>query len=797
MNQHSLQVLDYDKIRAMLEELCLTPGGRQKAKGMVPVGDPAGVERLLDETEEYVRALEREPRTPVEAMGDLGVHVRAASAGCVLPPQVLWEISELLRIASACKVYCARLGTGFRWMSQVASGIAELGNLREQLASSVNADGEVLDSASQTLARLRSSRRTLTSRLRDKLESMVRSELGKYLQEPIVTIRAGRYVLPVKQEFRHMVPGLIHDQSGSGATVFVEPFEVTELANEIRRIESMEREEVERILTELSRHVAAHSDELLATIDAVSALDFGFARARLALKMRATKPQIVSGGLILLKGARHPLLGQQAVPIDFEIGRKFRVLIITGPNTGGKTVTLKTVGLLTLMAQSGLFVPAASGTQLSVFEDVLCDIGDEQSIEQNLSTFSSHMTNIVHVIRELEKGDPRAKLVLLDELGAGTDPAEGAALAMAILDYLVSTGARVVVTTHYSELKLYAYRHEHVENASMEFDVETLKPTYRLVLGIPGRSNALEVSARLGLKEEIIRRAAGYLSSDFRDFEAVIGELERSRAQALRDADEARKLRESAKQYEEQAKNELQQIKQKRNQLIAAAREEAADILRIAREQLEEIERLARRAREGKEPPTELLRQAREALLTGLQAVTAPTAAPGLPGEEGTRPVERAEPGMKVYIARINAVGTVTSPPEEDGTVEVQVGPIRIKAKEHELLQVETSGAPTGETPPERSQAWAVARQKAETISLRLDVRGRTVAEALAEVDKYLDDAVLAGQPRVTIIHGRGTGALRAAIAEFLKEHPHVASWRRGTPEEGGDGVTVVELRVQ
>ncbi|MGB9867886.1 MAG: endonuclease MutS2 [Bacillota bacterium] len=795
MNLHSLQVLDYYKVLEMLEELCLTPWGKSRAKELLPASRSEMVKELLEETQEYVLAMEKEPRTPVEALADLTPQVHRAVAGGSLSPRVLWELSELIQVALACRSYCLRLGQGFARMGRVASAIiVDLEDLREQLCNSVNAEGEVLDSASQTLARLRSSKRTLTSRLRDKLEVMVRSELAKYLQEPIVTIRAGRYVLPVRQEYRHMVPGLIHDQSGSGATVFIEPFEVTELTNEIRRLEAMEREEIEMILAELSRRVGARGEELLAAIEAVAELDLGFAKARLALRMKAMKPQIVPEGVICLRQARHPLLGSQAVPIDFEVGRDFRVLIITGPNTGGKTVTLKTVGLLTLMAQSGLFIPVGGGSELGVFEDVLCDIGDEQSIEQNLSTFSSHMGNIIEVVRSLEHGNPSAKLVLLDELGAGTDPAEGAALGMAILDYLISTGARVVVTTHYSELKLYAYRHDQVENASMEFDVETLRPTYRLVMGIPGRSNALEVAARLGLKPQIIEKAASYLSSGFREFDSVIAELERWRAQAARDADEARKLRESARHYEEQARSEWEQIRKKRSQLVATAREEAEELLRIAREQIEEVERLVRRAREAKESQLELLKQAREALLKGVEAVGSqvPIAAP-LEGSLG-KPVGRAEPGMKVYVAKANAVGTVVSKPESDGTVEVQVGPIRMRAKAQELFEVEPKGE--GNSFPDRSGIWAVARQKAETVSPSIDVRGKTVAEAVGAVDKYLDDAVLAGQRRVMVIHGKGTGALRAAIAEFLSTHPHVASWRRGTLEEGGDGVTVVEVKV-
>lgn len=786
-------MLDFDKIVQKLADSCLTAEGIRLASTLQPSQDDGTVSERLDETEEFFKALQKDPHSPIQPLQELREAIRAAQAGAMLPAGTLWQLSEMIRVGEAAKQYCERLGPGFPRMSRIADGLHPLAELRERLQRSVNRDGDVLDSASDALTKLRIGKRNLAAKLRDRLDSMVRSELAKYLQEPIVTIRGGRYVLPVKQEYRQMVPGLVHDQSGSGATLFIEPLAVIELGNEIRRLESMEKEEVEKILFELSRLVGTYSDELTDTLEAIGRLDFGFAKARLAMEMAATKPVLEPGGSIWLKGARHPLLGPGVVPIDIELGKRFTTLIITGPNTGGKTVTLKTVGLLTLMAQAGLFIPAAHGSRIGVFRDVLCDIGDEQSIEQNLSTFSGHMSNIVTIIQQLEEGEAERKLVLLDELGAGTDPTEGAALGMAVLDHLVAMGARVLVTTHYSELKLYAYKRDNVENASVEFDVQTLKPTYRIVIGIPGRSNALEISARLGLRESIIEKAKEYLSGGYRDFETVIGELVRSKADAERESEEAAKLKERARRHEEQARKELEEIKAKKRALLDAARQEVADVLKMARERAEEIERLAKKAREVGQADESLVSSARGALDVSREALARVEAqATQLETAENVRPVDAVRPGMSVYVPKMKSDGIVISVEGNGQIAEVQVGSMRIRLSRDEL-RMPMPSQPDKEN--RRLQIWRMAREKARTVGSSLDVRGKTVAEALADVDKYLDDAVLAGQSVVTIVHGKGTGALRSAIAEFLRLHPQVSSSRTGTLEEGGEGVTVAQLK--
>ena len=622
------------------------------------------------------------------------------------------------------------------------------------------------------------------AQVKSRLEGFIRSPVyQKYLQDPIVTIRENRYVIPVKQEYRGQVPGIIHDQSASGATLFIEPMAVVEANNEVRRLQAAEKQEILRILSDLSSLVSAIADDLLISLEALGRLDLALAKARYSLKLNAWEPVMSPGSHLDIKKGRHPLLEGEVVPITINLGRDFDTLVITGPNTGGKTVTLKTVGLLVLMAQSGLHVPADEGTVLGVFGGVFADIGDEQSIEQSLSTFSSHLKNIVSILQQAG----RESLVLLDELGAGTDPAEGSALAQSILERLHAVGAKTVATTHYSELKNFAYANPRVENASVEFDAVTLRPTYRLLIGRPGRSNAFEIAARLGLEASLTDRARQFMSADQLKAAELMDELEKNRQEAQRDQEEAARLLEEARLIRDRQRLKEQELEERLEAMLAKSREEAGALVRSVRRESEEMirelrEKLSSDAARDREAG---IRVARDLLSTMEGKVRArPRRLDPAPGETP----HDLRPGEEVFIPRFNQKGFVVGPPE-DKQVQVQVGMIKVTVPMSDLRRVQQSGPAGGET-----QVAGIMAAKAREISTQLDLRGMMADEALDEVEKYLDDAGLAGLPKVYIVHGKGTGALRAAVQGYLKTHRRVKSFRFGEAGEGGMGCTVVEL---
>jgi len=793
MNERSLRVLEYPKIIAMLAQMTAFAPGRELAERLQPLTDAAAVEEALDATAEALALLERGGSDLLAGARDVREVVRRAGLGGVLSPAELLDVAATAgAVRRARRALLADPDANPR-LARLALRMGSFVAVEEAVAACIGEDGQVLDRASPKLAQLRTRIRTLQARARERLEAALRAAAARnYLQEVLITVRNGRYVVPVKQEHRHDVPGIVHDTSASGATVFVEPMAVVELNNEISAAKAEEEREVARILGELSRRVGEAADELLESINALAELDLAVAKARLARHMRAERPKMNEDGWISIRAGRHPLLSGPVVPVDVWVGRDFRVLVITGPNTGGKTVTLKTIGLFCLMAQAGLFVPAAPGTELSVFRGVFADIGDEQSIEQNLSTFSAHMANIVEMLKMVD----RRCLVLLDELGAGTDPQEGAALAMALLEHLQQVGAVVVATTHHSELKAFVHSRPGMENASMEFDAETLAPTYRLQMGLPGRSNALEIAARLGLPQSILERARGQF---LRHENTRVEELLRSLQEAARAAEEERRQAERLRAEAERVKAEWEakhrELQERRRELLASAQREAKEIVRAARQEAEAI--IAELRRRQDEAGVKEARAGLARLTACLAALEAAEAEPDLAAPPGTAPAVRPlRVGDTVLVKSIRQPGRLHSGPDAQGQWTVIMGNMRLVVPEHDLVPLaEEKAAPAvaqGAVPP--SVRLDVAAAKRASVSPEVHLRGMTVDEALGALEKYLDDALLAGLDKVRVVHGKGTGALRQAVHGYLRAHPRVKKFYFAEPAAGGHGVTVAEL---
>jgi DNA mismatch repair protein MutS2 len=660
-------------------------------------------------------------------------------------------------------------------LAYLASQMATFDSLEAAIRRTVADDGTIPDSASDTLARCRREQRTIQGRLRERLEELVRGPLARMLQDPLITMRGERYVVPVRQEYRGEFPGVLHDQSASGATAFMEPLVLVPLGNQLRALEAAARDEIAKLLLALSAQVAAEAEPIAYALDALGVMDFAIAKALLSQEMDAVSPGIRTDGVLRLLRARHPLLRGEVVPIDISLGEEFTTLVVTGPNTGGKTVTLKTVGLLTLMAQAGLHLPAADGSEITVFPQVLADIGDEQSIEQSLSTFSSHMGAIVAILRQVRG----PALVLLDEIGAGTDPTEGVALARALIEYLHAQGVRTIVTTHYNELKALAYLHPGIQNASVEFDIQTLRPTYRVLIGVPGRSNALTIASRLGLDEAIVDQAKTFLSPHEVAIDKVLSDIEADRRAYEWELSEAATQRRAAEAARARYEQELEKVREGRKKILAQAREEAKALLERTRR---EIASLLDTFKSAARPAA--LQEAQQRL----REVAEPWAEPPLevPLGEGLTEVH---PGQQVFVVPLNVTGTVRSDPDARGEVEVESGVLRVRVSVGALRSV---SAPQVESPGTPTESAIGAPSD---VAVSIDVRGQTVDEAIPAVDHYLDDAVRAGLPQVTIIHGKGMGILRQAVGEFLRRHPNVKTFRLGERGEGKTGVTVVELK--
>ena len=786
MERH-FKALELDKILHLLAEETSCDAAAELAQNLRPSTSLSQVKRLLTETDEAHTMMARFGAPSFGGLKDVSNSLRRAEAGGTL------NMTELLRIATVLRTL--RGIVDWRSKSEGVKSILDdrfdaiMPNkyLEDRINHAILSEEEMADNASPQLATIRRKIRSASSRAREQLEKMVRSPVTqKYLQDPIITMRDGRFVVPVKAECRGDVPGLVHDTSSSGATVFVEPMAVVEANNEVRVLLSQEQAEMERILAELSAEAGNFASGIISGYKEAVELNLIFAKANLGYKMKATLPLVNDEGKIELKRARHPLIDKEkVVPTDIELGLHFDTLVITGPNTGGKTVSLKTVGLLTLMAMCGLLLPVADNSQISIFNHVLADIGDEQSIEQSLSTFSAHMTNIIKIFEQADA----SSLILLDELGAGTDPIEGAALAMSILEALRRKGTRIAATTHYAELKAYALQTEGVENACCEFDVTTLRPTYRLLIGVPGRSNAVAISLRLGMDPEIVEHARELVSSENTRFEDVVQSLETSRQRLEEERKEAQRQRLEAEEASRAAKERKDAIDAQADREMEEARRRASELIARTRGQIDamlnEMEELKKQKNKA------LTAEQKAKLKSGLRALENEADPVRKKDEEAyvlPRPLKKGDP---VLIYDIDKKGTVLQPPDKDGkTALVQAGIIqtRVPVSNLRLLNEKPVKKPQG------SVTRSVNRANVRA-AMELDVRGQTSDEALMNVDQFIDSAVLAGINMLTIIHGKGTGALRAAVQQHLKRHPNVKSFRLGTFGEGEAGVTIVELK--
>ncbi|NMA24965.1 MAG: endonuclease MutS2, partial [Clostridiales bacterium] len=783
-----LKTLELPAILDMLAAEAVSGGAKAAALALTPAGDMHEVRSRLSETTAAKKMMTLKGSPAFSGIRDIRSAVYRANMGGMLNTSELLDIAALLRAAAGAVAYASADRTEKTAIDYLFDALIADKFLEEKISSSIIGVDEIADSASAELGDIRRHMRAAGDKIRQALNKIISSPAySKALQEPIITVRNDRYVVPVKAEQKGAVPGLVHDVSASGATFFIEPMAVVQLNNEIRELLSREKKEIERILTELSADVAAHAENLITDFNILSDMDLIFSKAKLSYKLNASEPEISENYRLVLRRARHPLLNPKtAVPIDIYLGGEFDTLIITGPNTGGKTVTLKTLGLLAAMAYCGLHIPADDGSAVPVFREILADIGDEQSIEQSLSTFSSHMTNIVKILEESAEDT----LLLFDELGAGTDPVEGAALAIAIVEHARRTGAKIAATTHYSELKVYALTTERVMNASCEFDVETLKPTYRLLIGVPGKSNAFAISKRLGLPEAVIDDAKRRLSEGSASFEEVLGDLEKARREMENEQLETRRLLKDAEEKARQAEENRIRIEREREKAVKIAKREADKILSEARSTAESVMEELRRLRSqaAADADWKKINAAKSEIFRKLnEAEEAPEATRQDGDDKPSRP---AGPGDKVRLLGLGTKADVISV-GADGVLTLQAGVMKITARQEEVRLIE------GETQSEIKKYMTKSAEKLSRMAAKpeIDLRGMMTDEALPILERYLDNARMGKLSVVTVIHGKGTGALRKAVHESLKRDGNVKSYRLGRFGEGETGVTIVELK--
>ena len=783
------QVLELDRVLDKLAAVAGNPDAAALARELTPSGDFKEVSRLLTETEAAYRLIGLYGAPSFGGMTNVRSAARRAEAGASLSPRELLDVAENLRVYRSLKEWRARFADESP-LDRLFEGVLPQRQVENRLTAAILSEEEIADGASPELADIRRRIRTAENSVRETLDRLIRStQFQKYLQEPVVTIRGDRFVVPVKLECRSSVPGLVHDTSSSGATVFIEPTAVVEANNEVKVLRAKEEAEIERILAELSALVGEHADVIALSYDCAVELCLIFAKGKLGYDMKASLPVINEEGRVRLDHARHPLLDPKTVvPVTVELGLTFDTLVITGPNTGGKTVTLKTIGLLCLMAACGLMIPARDESQVAVFDLVMADIGDEQSIEQSLSTFSSHMVNLVDV---MEAATDRS-LVLADELGAGTDPVEGAALAQAILEALRRKGCLVAATTHYAELKAYAIETEGVENACCEFDVNTLRPTYRLLIGVPGRSNAFAISRRLGLPAEVVEEAKSLISVEDKRFEGVVRSLEQARRAAESERREVESLRAELDRSQTDASRRFDEMEQQQAAILEKARQEARRIVdnanRTASAMLGEIEDLRKQAHKGGRVD-EIARAARAAAKSGSRAMDKETAT--VVDDSAYELPRPLKVGDAVFVPEANRTGEVVALADKSGAVTVRLGALQMKIAEKSVRLADSKKAEKKPTSARRTVPSRVDR----SVSREIDLRGRMADDGILELDRFLDEAVLSSVDIVTVIHGKGTGALRAAVRDHLKHHRAVKSFRPGAYGEGEDGVTIVELK--
>ncbi len=774
--------LEYDKILGIIKQHLASEVGQEFAGKLRPETNLKEAQKLQEQTSEAESVYTRTGRTPISGFPDVRELVGRMHAALFLSTRELLAIQEAMRASREAKDVL-QPGEETSLLCNLANRLASHRSVEEEISRCILAEDEISDNASSELNRIRRQMKIVSERVREKLNNMLRgATTQKYLQEAVITIRNGRYVLPVKAEFRSQVPGLVHDQSSSGATLFIEPAAVVELGNENKRMQIEEKNEIERILSGLTAMVAPFAEEIQISCNVMGALDVIFARAVMARDQRAVCPKLNEEGRIRIVRGRHPLIPKdKVVPVDIWLGETFRTLIITGPNTGGKTVTLKTVGLFSLMAMSGMFIPADDGTELSVFDSVFADIGDEQSIEQSLSTFSSHMTNTVRILQE---ADARS-LVLLDELGAGTDPVEGAALAQAILESLYERKTLTCATTHYSEIKAFALMHAGMQNASMEFDVDRLCPTYRLFIGIPGKSNAFEISRRLGLGGEVIDRAQEFLQKKDVAFETVLSEAEQARKSAEDDREAIGRLRGEIEKVKTDLEKEKKKLEDEKTQLRQKARDDAR---RMVQETRQDMEKLIAQLRAIEHIDPKQLERAVQSSRDAMRKTEDRLYEQAIRRDTVGDAPESVVPGERVKLITLGQEATVLKTADAKGEVLVQAGVIKMNIPLSDIRPVE-------QKKQQQNTSAKVTLSQDRGSALSLDLRGMMVDDACLELDRFIDNAVMTGVHEFYAVHGKGTGALRSGVQAYLKNHPRVKSYRIGAYGEGDAGVTVVTLK--
>ena len=791
MNAKVLNTLEYTKIINRLTEHATSDPGRKLCRDLVPMTDLEEIRTAQVETRDALTRLFKKGSISFGSNRELGMSLKSLEIGSTLSAPELLRIAGLLENASRVKNYGRqdREDTPEDSLTALFQGIEPLTLLSNEIYRCILSEEEIADDASPGLKHVRRSMAVTTDRIHSQLAGMVNGSLHSYLQDALITSRNGRYCIPVKSEYRSQVPGMIHDQSSTGSTLFIEPAAVVNLNNQMRELEIKEQEEIEKVLASLSAQVGDHTEDIAENQRILTRLDFIFAKASLALEQNATEPVFNEDHILNIRGARHPLLDKKkTVPIDIRLGKDYDLLIITGPNTGGKTVSLKTTGLFCLMGQAGLHIPALDRSELSVFREVYADIGDEQSIEQSLSTFSSHMTSIVSILKHADADS----LCLFDELGAGTDPTEGAALAIAILNFLPDRGIRTMATTHYSELKVYALSTSFVENACCEFDVESLRPTYRLLIGIPGKSNAFAISSRLGLSDEIINAARTQISAEDKSFEDLLSDLEQSRVTIEKEHLEIASYKREVEALKNKLEAKQEKIDQAKERILREANEQAREILQDAKNTADETIRAFQKAGPGASMKD--LEKAREKLRGKISDKNEKLAVKNdQPATAGLKP-SQLKLGETVRIVSMGLKGTVSTLPDNKGNLFVQCGIIRTQTNIRDLVLVQEKDAATT-AKGARTGSGKIRMSKSLSVSAEINLLGKTVDEAMSVLDKYLDDAYLAHLPSVRIVHGKGTGALRSAVQNHLRRVKYVKSYRLGEYGEGDAGVTIVEFK--
>ena len=793
MNTKVLTTLEYNKIIDLFTEKADSEPGKKLCRDLVPSTDLSAIRTAQRETKDALARLFRIGSTSFGSNRDLGFSIRSLEIGSSLSMSELLKLASFLDNVSRIKTYGKKEREDFPNDSLDAyfEGLTPMTQLANEINRCILSEEEMADDASPRLKSIRRSKLSTNEKIHSQLTSMVNGAYRTFLQDAVITMRDNRYCIPVKAEYKSQVSGMVHDQSSTGSTFFIEPAAVVNLNNQLKELDLQEQEEIEVILGDLSSQAAVHTSEFAADQKIMTTLDFIFAKAKLAMEQNATEPIFNTEHYIQIRKGRHPLLDKKkAVPIDVRLGKDFDLLVITGPNTGGKTVSLKTVGLFTLMGQAGLHIPALDRSELSIFSEVYADIGDEQSIEQSLSTFSSHMTRVVHILQHADADS----LCLFDELGAGTDPTEGAALAIAILNYLHDRGIRTMATTHYSELKIYALSTNFVENACCEFDVETLRPTYRLLIGIPGKSNAFAISSKLGLSDEIINAAKEQISKEDESFEDVIADLEQSRVTIEKEQQEIAEYKERIRTLQEQLQKKNEKIDQAKDKILRDANEKARAILQEAKDVADETIRDFNKA--GASADIKELEKKRQKVRDKINEKNGKLALGNnqkKPANQKTVDPKKLKKGDSVKIISMNLKGIVNTLPDARGNLFVQCGIMRMQTNINDLVPVkeETITAPA----LQRTNTGKLKMSKSFSVSSEINLLGCTVDEAIAKLDKYLDDAYLAHLPSVRVVHGKGTGALPSAVQSHLKRLKYVKEYRLGEYGEGDAGVTIVTFK--